>query len=101
LMHTYQGVRAKKLAPDGTWTLRQATECGAASVNMVFQSGCDQQCLESQLNAYHSSPEVGVKPDTKIPSSPSGKTDSTVAEKAWQQYDKGKRSIDNAGSITR
>ncbi|GLX11954.1 hypothetical protein Pstr01_01930 [Pseudomonas straminea] len=101
LMHTYQGVRAKKLAPDGTWTLRQATECGAASVNMVFQSGCDQQCLESQLNAYHSSPEVGVKPDTKIPSSPSGKTDSKVAEKAWQQYDKGKRSIDNSGSTTR
>ncbi|SDH22277.1 GHH signature containing HNH/Endo VII superfamily nuclease toxin 2 [Pseudomonas flavescens] len=101
LMHTYQGVRAKKLAPDGVWTLRQATECGAASVNMVFQGGCNEKCLQAQLHAYHGNADVGVGPATKIPSSPSGKTESTVAEKAWQQYDKGKRILENPGDISR
>ncbi len=94
-MHTYQGVRAKKVAKDGTWTLQEAAETGAAAINMVFKKPkatpeepppCDQKCLEAQITAYHES--VGVKKADKIVASPSGKTDSKAAEAAWNKYDK-------------
>lgn len=91
MMHTYQGVRAKKIAKDGDWTMQQAVECGAASVNMVFKSGCEEKCLQAQLHAYHGQEGVDIKPDTRIPASPSGRTDCAVAEKAWQRYDEAKK----------
>ncbi len=96
-MHTVQGVRAKKLAPDGTWTLKEAAKTGAASINMVFSKGgldsgdpapCDAACLEAQLVAYHKS--VGIEPEDKIVASPSGKLDggeAAAANKAWKKYE--------------
>jgi Domain of unknown function (DUF4150)/GHH signature containing HNH/Endo VII superfamily nuclease toxin 2 len=89
LMHTYQGVRARKVAVDGRWTNEQATECAGASVNMVFpDSKCGQACIEAQLKAYHEQEKVGIKPKQKIPASPSGKSESAAAEKSWADYDK-------------
>jgi hypothetical protein len=89
LMHTYQGVRARKVAVNGRWTAKQATECAGASVSMVFpDSQCGQACIEAQLKAYHEQKDVGVKPDQQIPASPSGNTKSATAEKAWADYDK-------------
>ncbi len=87
LMHTFQGVRAKKLTEKtgGKWTMNQAAETGAASVNMVFGSGCSQTCLEHQIKAYHE--QAGIKPEDEIDATPSGKTESEDAARAWQSYD--------------
>src|SRR5205085_8225751 len=84
LMHTYQGVRARKKAPAGRWSMKDATECAGAAVNMVYPtSKCDPACIEAQVQAYHEQEDVGVDANQQIPASPSGKTKSEAAEKAW------------------
>jgi hypothetical protein len=91
LMHTYQGVRARKKAPSGRWSMKEATECAGASVKMVFPtSDCDQACIEAQVKAYHEQEDVGIGSNQEIPASPSGRTKSEAAEKAWEQYDQAK-----------
>jgi uncharacterized Zn-binding protein involved in type VI secretion len=90
LMHTFQGVRAKKRAPAGTWKFKEASETGAAAVNMVFKSPCSQKCIEAQLEAYHQA--CGIDTDQEIVASPSGKLDSEIAESAWAKYDLSKKS---------
>ncbi|KQV96823.1 PAAR-like domain-containing protein [Rhizobacter sp. Root1221] len=88
LMHTYQGVRAEKIAVKGEWTLKQATDTAGQATKMVFpNSDCSPGCISAQLKAYHEQEGVGVKPGEKIPASPSGKLDDETAKNAWKDLD--------------
>jgi hypothetical protein len=94
LMHTFQGVRAKKRTPEGKWKFKEASETGAAATKMVFKSPCNQKCIEAQLEAYHKA--AGIDTDGDIVASPSGRLDSQQAEMAWKDYDLAQKHGDDA-----
>ena len=90
-MHTYQGVRAKQLTKDtdGMWTMAQASDTGAASIEQVFsEGGCSKACIEQQIKSQHA--KMGVDEKDQMPAVPSYKQDENVAkaEASWAKYDK-------------
>ncbi|MEN0107036.1 MAG: PAAR-like domain-containing protein [Pseudomonas sp.] len=89
LMHTYQGVRAKQLAPNGgTWSIETAATVSAVAMNMVFKTSCDPKCTEAQIHAYHGQKGVDIDRKKQIVASPSGRTEDQAASNAWASYDK-------------
>lgn len=63
-LHVRRGVVAKG---KGTWSQREAAQTGAKAIVKTFpDSGCNQDCLEAQINQYHdtaktSDPEKNIK----------------------------------------
>ena len=94
LMHTYQSAAAAKckvgdvplsdgshLTGQKSTTYKDAKASSIESMKKAFpESGCDEECLAAQLDAYHN--QCGIKDDTVIKAVETGQTDVSAADKS-------------------
>jgi len=70
LMHNHQYVAIldhEKHNPGQAMTYSEQRDSGIAAIQDVFKgSGCSKECLTAQLDAYHTSEEVGIAEDAPL-----------------------------------
>lgn len=84
-LHVRRGVVAERQA-NGTWSSKKAAQVGAKAITKVFpDSGCNQACLEAQINQYHDSVANPKNPSKPIKAQASMTSDPAERAKARKE----------------